>query len=110
MDSLNREASLECPELKIRRQNLPERFEDLVGGFRPDEGLGMTVVEVDIAADGVLELVSAAVHAAPQLFFGQRRKLNHLVIPAQDKCITPQNYVGVTADRPAPLPDWIMVG
>src|SRR5208337_1697374 len=34
----------------------------------------MAVVELQIAADGVLQFAGAAVGTAPQLFFGQRRE------------------------------------
>ena len=34
----------------------------------------MTVADLQVAADGVLEFAGAAVCAAPKLFFGQRRE------------------------------------
>ena len=34
----------------------------------------MTVAELEIVADGVLQFTGASVDAAPQLFFGQRRE------------------------------------
>jgi hypothetical protein len=49
-----------------------DAVEDLIGCFGPDERLRMLVREVDVAADGHLELASAAVHAPPELFLGER--------------------------------------
>jgi len=46
----------------------------LVGGFEPDEGFGVSVSEVDVLADGVLEFERAAMDAAAQLSVGQVRE------------------------------------
>ena len=43
----------------------------MISGFGPDEGFGVLVVMLDEVADGVLQLLRAAVDSAPNLFFGQ---------------------------------------
>ena len=48
--------------------------EDLVGGFGPDEGLGVVVVLVDIAVDGGLEIDDRVEAAAPDSSAGERRE------------------------------------
>jgi len=54
---------------------MSERFEGFVDGFAPDEGLEMTVVEIETTADGVFEFMGTAVGSAPKLLFGQHREL-----------------------------------
>src|SRR5262245_26879566 len=49
-----------------------DAFEDLVGGLRPHERLGIAVGELDVPADGHLELAGAAVDAPTQLLLGER--------------------------------------
>src|SRR5215831_20461437 len=46
--------------------------QDLVGRFRPLERLRPLIGEVEVAADGRLELASAAVDTPPQLLLSQR--------------------------------------
>ena len=48
-----------------------EVFEDLVGGFGPDEGFGCGVGQFDVTVDGGFQLVDAAMDASADLFFGQ---------------------------------------
>lgn len=45
------------------------RFEDLVCGFIPDEGLGIAVVVFDEVVDSRFEFAGRAVDAAPNLAF-----------------------------------------
>lgn len=44
-----------------------EGFEDVVGGLRPDEGLGIVVVDGKVVLDGLQEFPGAAVASAPDL-------------------------------------------
>ena len=60
---------------KWRRRFAAHRLdgsEDVVGGLGPAEGLGIGVVRVDEGLDVVLELLGGAVHAAPDLLFGEQ--------------------------------------
>src|SRR3972149_10857805 len=49
-----------------------DRREDLIGALGPDERLRLGVRVGEVGTDGGLELAGAAVHAAPQLLFGER--------------------------------------
>ena len=57
---------VECPLSKPS-----DVFKNLVGGFRPDERLGTSVMLIYELANGGFELGDAAVRAAPQPFVGQ---------------------------------------
>ena len=48
--------------------------QDFVGCFRPNEGFGPRVGGFDILADGLFQFARRAVHAPPDLFFGQGGK------------------------------------
>ncbi len=37
----------------------------------PDQGLGILVVVVDVAADGLFQLFGRAMNASPELLFGE---------------------------------------
>src|SRR5213083_590748 len=51
-----------------------DAFKDLVGGLRPHERLGVPVGDLDVPADGRLQLPRAAMHTSAQLLLGQRRE------------------------------------
>ena len=46
-------------------------FEDAVGGFGPDEGLGIIVVFLEVSVDGGLKVDDGAEHAATQAAAGE---------------------------------------
>ena len=48
--------------------------ENLVGGLRPHEGLGLLVRVRNVGPDRSLECLCAAMHSAPQLFLGEQGK------------------------------------
>src|SRR5437879_6844101 len=51
-----------------------DALEDLVGGFRPHERLGPPVSDLDVPADGRLQLARTAMQPAAKLLLGQRRE------------------------------------
>lgn len=53
-----------CPESENSLTKASHGFKDLVGRLGPDEGLGVFVVDGQVAADGVFDLSPAAMYAA----------------------------------------------
>ena len=62
--------------------------EYLIGSLGPYKRLGILVGEVQIVVNGILKLVSALMHATPQLLFGKQCE------PALHE-IQPRGLVGV---------------
>jgi hypothetical protein len=51
-----------------------DAVEDLIGRLGPDEGLGVAVGELDVAADRGFELPRTATQTTAELLLGQRRE------------------------------------